>query len=107
MKYWLIIIAQLTTLAAGGYVYLGHEYLTIGYGLHPMLSGAIALSSLAIPFCFAAWTMRDRDISPLELTPEEVTTLDWIKLHPSPEATLWLYKHNIYHRILNHHRQQE
>lgn len=81
MKYVLIIIAQLTILAAAAFLYEGQSYLTSGYGLHPLLAGPIALSLLLLPYCFAAWVMRNRNT----LSEQERTTRDWLRLHPLPK----------------------
>ena len=48
MHYILTLLAQVGAIAAMGYIYLGHQYLTAYHGLHPIIAGAAALSMLQL-----------------------------------------------------------
>ncbi len=46
------VAAQLAGVAIVLSLDLGHSYMTEGYGLHPMLAGAIALAFVIAPYHF-------------------------------------------------------
>ncbi len=87
MHYLLTLMTQIAAFAAVAYVYMGNQWITVGYnGLHPMIAGAIALSLVALPYGLAYW-VRWRDSDDYEMSAKEqaAITADWLRLHPLPK----------------------
>lgn len=82
MNYILTLLAQVCAISAMGYLWLGHQYLTVNHGLHPMIAGAAALSMLILPYCFARWVREREEIKRDTIRNDiETTTADWRRLH--------------------------
>ncbi len=43
------LVTQIATATAVGFAYLGHAWLTVGWGLHPLVAGVIVAICLATP----------------------------------------------------------
>ena len=78
MRHLLLIIHQVAAIIAVGYVWMGHEYMTVGYGIHPIIAGACALSLIVLPHCIVALDHRRREMR----RRQEAVNHDWTRLHP-------------------------
>ncbi len=78
MNHLHLILHQILAIIAVGYVWMGHEYMTEGYGIHPVIAGVCALSSLLLPHgveVLSRWKQEAR-------TRQELVNNDWLRLHP-------------------------
>ncbi len=67
MRTLMTLITQVGALAAVGYAWLGHEWLTVGWGLHPIIAGVAVAVCLGAPYL-----ARQRQATQLRpLRPEE------------------------------------
>ncbi len=65
MHYLLTLLSQAAAITAVIYLWLGQQYLATMYGLHPMISGAAALSLLLVPY-WLAWSIQHRVTAALD-----------------------------------------
>ena len=81
MHYFVVISTQILTLCAVVLVTMGHDWITEGWGLHPIMAGAFALSCVLAPWWLAAWQCRiDREYD--RAHEQETIDNDWLRLHP-------------------------
>ena len=59
MKYLTILFTQLFTILSVLTIGMGIDWIDTGFGLHPVLAGAIAVSTIAIPYLIAKGLIHD------------------------------------------------